>query len=247
MGLEDDMAEDGATTTTPIGAIGSNGTSTTNGVQPQPGRSRRMREAKRAAAESMPQEITTIAASQPVRANGVQPQPGRSRRAREAHRAATGGVSAGANEPVADLAPVAAVADGGSVVADRTDLASTAVGRFEGGDLSVSMGAVGAARAERVSVDKGAIGAAMADRVEVSRGYARSILARNVQLDRAAARVVVAAEVNAQRSAVLFLVARRVSGDVKVLLDWRGAIAFGAVAGVLAGLLRRGRNGSKRS
>lgn len=241
------MAEDRAPTTTPITSIGNYGTSASNGVQPQPGRSRRMREAKRAAAEAAPQEITTIAASQPVRANGVSPQPGRSRREREARRAAAGGVTAASGASAPDLGPVAAIADdGGSVVADRTDLASTAVGRFEGGDLSVSVGAVGAARADRVSVDKGAIGAAMADRVEVSRGYARSILARNVQLDRAAARVVVAADVTAQRSAVLFLVARRVSGDIRVLLDWRGAIAFGAVAGVVAGLLRRGRNGTKR-
>jgi hypothetical protein len=95
-------------------------------------------------------------------------------------------------------------------------------------------------------VDRGAIGAAMGDRVEVSRGYARSILARNVQLDRAAARIVVAADVNAQRSAVLFLVARRVQGDVRVLLDWRGAIAFGAAAGLVMGLLRRGRIGSRK-
>ena len=36
-----------------------------------------------------------------------------------------------------------------------------------------------------------------------------------------------------QRSAVMFLVARRVSGEMRVLLDWRGALAFGAAAGVV--------------
>jgi hypothetical protein len=35
------------------------------------------------------------------------------------------------------------------------------------------------------------------------------------------------------------LLARRVIGDVKVLLDWRGALAFGAAAGLVAGLVRR--------
>jgi hypothetical protein len=98
-------------------------------------------------------------------------------------------------------------------------------------------------------VDQGAVGAALADRVEVSRGYARSILARQVQLDRAAARVIVAADVKAERSAVMFLVARKVTGDVRVLLDWRGALAFGAIAGAVFGLLRRaatGRDSTKR-
>ncbi len=37
----------------------------------------------------------------------------------------------------------------------------------------------------------------------------------------------------------MFLVARRVAGDVRVLLDWRGAVAFGAVAGLVMGVLRR--------
>ena len=42
-------------------------------------------------------------------------------------------------------------------------------------------------------------------------------------------------------TAVLFLLARRVSGDIRVMFDWRGAIAFGAVAGVVAGLIARTR------
>ena len=36
----------------------------------------------------------------------------------------------------------------------------------------------------------------------------------------------------------MFLVARRVSGDVRVLFDWRGALAFGAVAGIVFGILQ---------
>jgi hypothetical protein len=90
-------------------------------------------------------------------------------------------------------------------------------------------------------VDRGALGAAMAGEVEVSRGYARSILARQVQIDRGAARMIVAADVRAERTAVLFLLARRVSGDIRVMFDWRGAVAFGAVAGIIGGLIARAR------
>ena len=131
--------------------------------------------------------------------------------------------------------------DDGGLDAEHVELRLSAIGMVDADDVHFAQGALGAARAETVSVDQGAVGAALADKVEVSRGYARSILARQVQLDSSAARVVVAGDVRADRSAVMFLVARRVGGDVRVLLDWRGAAAFGAIAGLIVGLLRRGR------
>jgi hypothetical protein len=38
------------------------------------------------------------------------------------------------------------------------------------------------------------------------------------------------------------LIAGRVEGNVRTLLDWRGAIAFGAAFGLVAGLVRRRRS-----
>jgi hypothetical protein len=134
--------------------------------------------------------------------------------------------------------------DGASLEADRVDVTMTAIGRVESAELSVARGAVGAARTGNLRVDQGAVGAVMADHAEVDRGYVRSILARQVQLDRSGARVVIAADVNAQQTAVMFLIARRVSGEVRVLFDWRGALAFGAAVGfVMALLARRRRRG----
>lgn len=132
--------------------------------------------------------------------------------------------------------PPSIAEDGTAIEAERVDVRMSAVGRVDASDVSVSMGAIGAARADSITVDKGSVGAAMTGRLELSRGYARSILARQVQIDRGAARIIVAADVRAERTAVLFLVARKVSGDVRVLFDWRGALAFGAVAGIIAGV-----------
>jgi hypothetical protein len=140
---------------------------------------------------------------------------------------------------VSQVAQPIVVEDGTSLEADRVAIRLSAVGRVEGGQVSVDQGAVGAVRAERLSVDRGAVGAVMADRVEVSQGFARSILARQVQLDRAGARVIIAADVRVDRSAVMFLVARRVAGDVRVMLDWRGAVAFGAAVGAVIAVLAR--------
>ena len=141
--------------------------------------------------------------------------------------------------PVADSSLVTSADEEDAFDGENVELRLSAVGMVDAADVSFAQGALGAVRADNVTVDKGAVGATLANHVEVSRGYARSIVAREVQLDRAAARIVVAADVKADRSAVMFLVARRVAGDVRVLLDWRGAVAFGAAAGVLMGLLRR--------
>jgi hypothetical protein len=139
----------------------------------------------------------------------------------------------------------AIVDDGASLAADHVGLDRSAVGRVEADTVEIRQGAVGAARVEHLSADLSAVGAVMAGNAEVSRSYVRSILARQVQLDRGAARVVIAADVRANQSAVMFLVARRVSGEMRVLLDWRGALAFGAAAGVVFAFLSRLRRGKQ--
>ena len=137
--------------------------------------------------------------------------------------------------------PPAVTEDGASLETDQVEVRLGGVGRVEATTVTVDKGAIGAVRADSVSVEQGMIGAAMAGTVEVNRGYARSILARQVQLDRAAARVVIAADVHAKQSAVMFLVARRVDGEMRVLFDWRGALAFGAAAGLVIAILSRFR------
>jgi hypothetical protein len=67
----------------------------------------------------------------------------------------------------------------------------------------------------------------------------------SVRLEQSAAALIVAREVEIGRgSAALLILAREVHGDVKPLVDWRGALALGAglaaVMSVLGGL-RQGR------
>jgi hypothetical protein len=53
---------------------------------------------------------------------------------------------------------------------------------------------------------------------------------------------VVAANVRFERpTAVVFLVARKVEGEVRAILDWRGALVFGIAAGFVMSLFRRRR------
>ena len=72
--------------------------------------------------------------------------------------------------------------------------------------------------------------------------FVLSLGALDFGLEQSIVRTVIANEVHAERSTgVLLLLARRVDGDVRTLLDWRGALAFGAAFGIVASLLRRGR------
>jgi len=85
----------------------------------------------------------------------------------------------------------------------------------------------------------------MASHFELSRGAARSVLAREAHLEQSFAQTVVANQVTMGRgSGALLVIGRRIEGDVRMLLDWRGALAFGATFGVIVGLLRRGSGGS---
>jgi len=116
-----------------------------------------------------------------------------------------------------------------------------AIGRLDAQKVDVHIGAIGAARAEEVEVELGAIGAAMANELEVSQAMVGTLVASEARLEQAVVRSMIARSVVVEKSSLIgFLVARRVSGDVRVLFDWRGALVFGGVVGLLM-WLGRGR------
>lgn len=107
-------------------------------------------------------------------------------------------------------------------------------------DITVSMGGVALARADRVSVEMGGMGIAFAREAHLTQGVGRSIIAQDVHVDQSLVGTALAGRVSFERpSGIFLLIAGRVEGPVQALLDWRGAIAFGAVFGLVVGLLRR--------
>jgi hypothetical protein len=129
----------------------------------------------------------------------------------------------------------------GAAQAESVDLQRGGIGRLVAREVTVTQGGIGAVRADHLSVRQGAVGAAMAGRFELTQGASRSILAREAHLEQAFANSIVANQVTmGPRSGALVVIARRVQGDMRVLLDWRGALAFGAALGLVIGLMRRG-------
>lgn len=157
----------------------------------------------------------------------------------EAGTTAEAGTKAAAQARPADPRP----APGDVVRATNVTITRGGAGRVEATDVAVSQGGIGAARADRIFVELGGLGAAMGGDVSVTQGYLGPTLARDVRLDQAFARTVVAGNVSfGPRSGAFLVVAGRVDGSLRPVLDWRGGLALGAAFGLVAGLVRAGRN-----
>jgi hypothetical protein len=131
----------------------------------------------------------------------------------------------------------------GNADARAIDVHQGGIGRARATDIAVSGGAIGYARGERVSVEMGAIGGAFGDEVRVTQSMSGYVLSKgDATVDQSLVNTLIADRVTfRQPSAVVLLIARQVDGSVRPLLDWRGALAAGAVAGLVMGLLRLGR------
>jgi hypothetical protein len=147
--------------------------------------------------------------------------------------------------PEPDRPTTVSIVQGGieRATADAIDIHQGGIGRATAKDIAVSSGGIGYAHGERVSVEMGGIGLVHAPgEARLTQGGAGLVVARDVTIDQSLISTLVADRVTIrQPSAVLVLIARQVDGTVRPLLDWRGAIVAGAVAGVLIGLIRRGR------
>ena len=131
----------------------------------------------------------------------------------------------------------------GTAAAEDITVSMGGIGMAQADDIAVRMGAVGMARGEHVSSERGYIGFAVGRDVSVTQGYARAILANDVHIRQGGAGTIIAANVTLEKpSGAFLLVARKVEGDVRAVLDWRGALAAGAALGIAIGLLARRRH-----
>ena len=91
-----------------------------------------------------------------------------------------------------------------------------------------------------MSLDRGVLGAAMGGEVRVVQSAANLVGARDTIVDQSLVMSVIGADVTIrQPSAIGVLIAGRVEGSVRPILDWRGALAFGAAFALISTILRR--------
>jgi hypothetical protein len=130
---------------------------------------------------------------------------------------------------------------GASVVNARSvEIHQGGIANAHADDISVRMGGVALARADRLSVEMGGVGVALAREAQLTQGMARTVIAQDVRVDQGLIGTAFAGKVTFEKQAGVFLLlAGKTEGPVKALMDWRGALAFGAAFGLLVGLLRR--------
>lgn len=122
---------------------------------------------------------------------------------------------------------------------DQLDFSRGAIGGVRGGDVAARQAVVGGIAAGHASVEMGVVGGVAAREVAVQQGAVRGVLAQTVHVEQALVRSVVANRVETgPTTAILVAVARRIDGEAKVLLDWRGALAFGAALGAFLAFVR---------
>ncbi len=130
--------------------------------------------------------------------------------------------AAGATPEAAGVAGEAAGAVEGTVRADRVDLRQGGAARVEAESVSITQGGASRIDAREVSITQGGAGIVRTDSIRLEQASsAFAVLAGRATL--------------APGSRVFVLLARQSSGDVRPIVDWRGALA--AVGGFL--LLRR--------
>ena len=135
--------------------------------------------------------------------------------------------------------PVPVMAEASGVDDGRLTLQQGGIGALTATDVAVTQGGVGAVRADRLSVELGGVGAAMTDQLDVRQGLVGAVIARDARFEQAGVRTLIANRVQfGPNSGAGMVIAARVDGDVTTLFDWRGALAFGAAAGLVMAIVR---------
>jgi hypothetical protein len=136
-------------------------------------------------------------------------------------------------------ADAAAAAENGETIdlhnAGVRDIDATTVSITQGGardvdatTVTINQGGAARIRADELNISQGGVGLARTERLTLREGgTAFAVFADKANLD--------------PESSVFLLVAGSTTGDVRPVLDWRAAAAFGAAFAFVLALLRRGR------
>ena len=129
-----------------------------------------------------------------------------------------------------------------NVAVDVLNFERGAIGGVRATDVTARLAAVGGIAANQASVEQGAVQGILAREATVRQGLVRGVVAQHVHVEQSMVRGVFANTVEAGPSTgILFAVARRIDGDARIMLDWRGALAFGASLGAFLALIRFAR------
>jgi len=108
---------------------------------------------------------------------------------------------------------------------------------IDGERIEVTQGAAGILRGNDVSLNQSISALTAGNNTALNFSFSPMVISKNeTVVNKSAAGVMVAMNIKSENSASVFMIANRVEGNVTTLLDWRGALAIGAVFGGIWGL-----------
>ena len=130
----------------------------------------------------------------------------------------------------------------GGVAVDVLEFERGAIGGVRATDVAARLAVVGGIAANHASVEMGMVSGIAAREATVQQGLVRSVFAQDAHVEQSLVRSVVATTVHTGPTTGIFVaLARQIDGEAKILLDWRGALAFGASLGAFLALIRLSR------
>lgn len=123
--------------------------------------------------------------------------------------------------------------EGGHVEAQQIGALS-----IDGERIEVTQGAAAVIRGAEVNLNQSISLLTVGNSASVNSSFSPVVLSRDsATVDRSAAGIIGAREIKAENASTLLMIASRVEGEVTTLLDWKSALALGAVIGGALGFL----------
>lgn len=120
--------------------------------------------------------------------------------------------------------------------AEEADVSGILVGAATAGTFNGRQAVIGALNAKQADTRKSFIGGVRGESISVS-GKTAMVVGTSVHSPQMKAAIVAGAQIHAENIRAGVLIGRNVNGNVHTLLDARGALAAGALGGLVAGLV----------
>jgi hypothetical protein len=109
---------------------------------------------------------------------------------------------------------------------------------IDGERIEVTQGAALMVRGDNIGLNQSISGLTIGDTTSINFSFTPlSVSKGETAVHRSAAGIIAAADIRAENSSALLVLANKVEGNLTTLFDWKSALAVGAVAGGIWGLL----------
>lgn len=125
-----------------------------------------------------------------------------------------------------------------AVEADRVQIVQGGARTITASEVNINTGSAFSIEADQVVMQQSGAFVAQARQMGLDTSTGFALLGNEVDMEKSRAGMVVARDINLSNSSTVVLLAKNVTGPVETLLDTRGAIYAGLIAGIAMGMVR---------